>query len=205
MSRSRPTNSPLRAIKQRRKAEKELNEKALIKACQAGERQAFEELIRIFYPYVTKFLLKMTCDESLSEDLTQETFLKVIRSIEKFDLNGSARFGTWLIAIAKNCYVDDLRRNRVSMENIDDLQLDDPSDVASGVVQKLQYEEILRAIEKLPKEQGLAIRLRYEEDLTLAEIAGRLGVPSKTIKSRIHDGMVKLRRALKRGRDGNDK
>lgn len=182
-----------------------MNEKALIKACQAGERQAFEELIRIFYPYVTKFLLKMTCDESLSEDLTQETFLKVIRSIEKFDLNGSARFGTWLIAIAKNCYVDDLRRNRVSMENIDDLQLDDPSDVASGVVQKLQYEEILRAIEKLPKEQGLAIRLRYEEDLTLAEIAGRLGVPSKTIKSRIHDGMVKLRRALKRGRDGNDK
>lgn len=61
-----------------------MNEKALIKKCQRGDKQAFEELIRLYYDYVSGFLLKTTMDSTLSEDLTQETFLKMIRSIEKF-------------------------------------------------------------------------------------------------------------------------
>lgn len=173
-----------------------MNEKALVKASQNGDRQAFEELIRMFYPYVSKFLLKTTCDEYLSEDLTQETFLKMIRSIEKYDLNGSAGFGTWLVTIARNCYIDYLRRNRIELEDIDELQLDDSYDMASGVLQRLQYEEVQKALETLPREQALAIRLKYEQDMTLAEIAERFGVPSKTIKSRIHDGTAKLRRKM---------
>lgn len=92
-----------------------MNEKALIKRCQRGERQAFDELIRLYYDYVSGFLLKNTADETLSEDLTQETFLKMIRSIEKFDPGGSAAFGTWLITIAKNCYIDHLRKNRMAV------------------------------------------------------------------------------------------
>lgn len=71
-----------------------MNEKALIKKCQRGDKQAFEELIRLYYDYVSGFLLKTTMDSTLSEDLTQETFLKMIRSIEKFDPSGSAAFGT---------------------------------------------------------------------------------------------------------------
>jgi len=71
-----------------------VNEKALIKKCQRGDKQAFEELIRLYYDYVSGFLLKTTMDSTLSEDLTQETFLKMIRSIEKFDPGGSAAFGT---------------------------------------------------------------------------------------------------------------
>lgn len=78
-----------------------VNDKALIKRCQRGDRQAFDELIRLYYDYVSGFLLKTTQEETLSEDLTQETFLKMIRSIEKYDPSGSASFGTWLIIIAK--------------------------------------------------------------------------------------------------------
>ena len=58
-----------------------MNEKALIKKCQRGDRQAFYELIRLYYDYVSGFLLKTTTDETLTEDLTQETFLKMIRNI----------------------------------------------------------------------------------------------------------------------------
>lgn len=173
-----------------------MHETALVKACQKGDKQAFEDLIRMFYPYVSKFLLKTTCDESLSQDLTQETFLKMIRSIDKFDVGGKAGFGTWLITIAKNCYIDHMRRHRVYLENIDDLQIDDSSDVAEETIQKMRYEEAMRAIATLPPEQSIAIRLKYIEDMTLAEIAQQSGVPAKTIKSRIHDGTVKLRRML---------
>lgn len=174
-----------------------MNEHTLIRKSQKGEKSAMEELIRLYYPYVSGFLLKTTADSALTEDLTQDTFLKMIRSIEKYDPGGSASFGTWLVTIAKNCYIDHLRRNRIYLEDIDELPLADDRDVSETVNQKLQYEELLRAMEALPPEQGIAIRLKYEEELTLAEIAERFGVPPKIIKSRIHDGTVKLRKIFK--------
>ena len=173
-----------------------MNDKALIKRCQRGDRQAFDELIRLYYDYVFGFLLKSTADETLTEDLTQETFLKMIRSIEKFDPGGSASFGTWLITIAKNGYIDHLRRNRIHLEDIDLLPLEDERNVADDVEQKLRYEQIAEAMKTLPPEQALAIRLKYVEDMTLAQIAEQFGVQPKTIKSRIHDGTVKLRKKL---------
>lgn len=105
-------------------------------------------------------------------------------------------FGTWLITIAKNCYIDHLRRNRIELEDIDSLPLEDERNVEDEVEQKLRYEQVMAAMEKLLPEQALAIKLKYVEDMTLAQIAERFGVPPKTIKSRIHDGTVKLRKAL---------
>ena len=171
-----------------------MHDKALFKRCQRGDRQAFDELIRLYYDCVSGFLLKNTADETLFEDLTQETFLKMIRSIEKYDPGGSASFGTWLITIAKNCYIDHLRRNRIHLEDMDSLPLEDERNVADEVEQKLQYEQIVEAMKTLPPEQALAIQLKYVEDMTLVQIAEQFGVQQKTIKSRIHDGTVKLRK-----------
>lgn len=120
----------------------------------------------------------------------------MIRNIEKFDPGGSVAFGTWLITIAKNCYIDHLRRNRIELEDIDSLPLEDERNVEDEVEQKLRYEPGHGGMEKLLPEQALAIKLKYVEDMTLAQIAERFGVPPKTIKSRIHDGTVKLRKAL---------
>ena len=180
-----------------------MDEKALIKRCQRGDRQAFDALIRRYYDYVSGFLLKNTMDAPLCEDLTQETFLKMIRNIERFDPGGSASFGTWLITIARNCYIDHLRRNRICLEDIDSLSLADTRSVAETVERKLQYEQVMAAMETLPPEQALAIRLKYVEDMTLAQIAARFGVQPKTIKSRIHDGTVKLRKKLNH-KEGTD-
>lgn len=174
-----------------------MKDNALIKRCQKGENQAFDELIRLYYPYVSGFLIKTTKDEIMAEDLTQDVFLKMIKNIEKFNLSGNANLGTWLITIAKNCYIDHLRRNRIYLENIDEVPIADNRSLSDDIDQKLQYEELLNAIDNLPPEQGIAIRLKYEEDLTLAEIAKRFGVQSKTIKSRIHDGKAKLRKLFK--------
>lgn len=173
-----------------------MNEKALIQRCRRGDRQAFDELIRLYYDYVSGFLLKTTANAELAEDLTQETFLKMIRNIEKFDPGGRVAFGTWLITIAKNSYIDHLRRHRIRLEDVDSLPLADERNVADEVERKLQYERLLEAMATLPPEQALAIRLKYVEDMTLAQIAERFGVQPKTVKSRIHDGTVKLRKML---------
>ena len=173
-----------------------MNEKALIKKCQHGNQQAFDELIRMYYDYVSGFLIKTTANETLSEDLTQETFLKMIRNIEKFDPRGNAKFGTWLITIAKNCYIDHLRRNRIYLKDIESLPLEDERNVEDDAERKIQYEELLAELETLPPEQAIAIKLKYVENLTLVQIAKRFGVQPKTIKSRIHDGTVKIRKKL---------
>ena len=101
-----------------------------------------------------------------------------------------------MIAIAKNCYIDHLRRNRIHLEGIESLPIEDTQNVADEVERKLSYEQVASAMETLPAEQALAIRLKYVEDMTLAQIAERFGVQPKTIKSRIHDSTVKLRKLL---------
>ena len=93
-----------------------MGERELVKKCQKGDKKAFEELVEQFYPYVSGFLLKTTQNSVLTEDLTQKAFLKMIRSIEKYRSDG-ASFGTWLIAIAKNCYTDHLLRDGIESKS----------------------------------------------------------------------------------------
>ena len=89
-----------------------MNEIKLIVKCQKGEKEAFNELITIYYPYVLKFLVKLTADEEIAQDLVQETFLKLVIHIDKFDVKGKAMFSTYLMKIAKNCYLDYLKKNK---------------------------------------------------------------------------------------------
>lgn len=178
-----------------------MDDRELVKRCQCGERAAFEALIQRYYGYVSGFLLKMTADQALAEDLTQETFLKMIRGIERFDPRGRAAFGTWLISIAKNTCIDALRKNRLRPETLDACLPEDAKSPSDELEQRLQYEGLLDEIRRLPPEQGLAIRMKYVEEMTLAEIAETFGVAPKTIKSRIHEGIEKLRRRLKSGRE----
>lgn len=182
-----------------------MNEVDLVRACQKGEKRAFEDLIRMYYPYVSKFLLKVTGDRRAAEDLTQETFLKMVRNINRYVPDGKAGFGTWLITIAKNGYIDSLRKNRVRFVDIDALPLSDGSDLLDALSSKLQCNAVRAALEALPEEQGRAIRLKYEENMTLAEIAAYFNVPAKTIKSRIHEGTKKLRRMFPAANDGTEK
>lgn len=173
-----------------------MDEKNVIKRCQNGDKSAFDELIRCFYPYVSRFLLKLTCNEVLSEDLTQEIFLKIIRGIERYNTRGAAGFGTYLMTVARNTYIDYLRKNKAQSVDIDELPLADEDNFEDRVLNRLEYEGIEKYIEALPENQSRVIKLKYINQLTLFEISQLTGVPEKTVKSRIHDGVSKLRKIL---------
>ena len=159
----------------------------LVKACQKGDRQAFEELIRLFFPYVSGFLLKLTPDVSLAEDLTQETFLKMIRGIDREPAlapGWSPSPGTFILTL---CGAVSRRRSwRHCLCAI-------PQTWRQPWIKGCSMKRYFRPWRSSP-EQGLAIRLKYVENQTLAEIAERFGVPPNIVKSRIHEGVVKLRR-----------
>jgi len=174
-----------------------LDEYSLILSAQKGEKEAFQSLITFYYPYVSKFLLKISNDVVLSEDLTQDTFLKLVRGIDKFDIHGKAFFSTWVMTIGKNCYLDHLRRNRQEVLSLEEQDAASQFNVQDAVLNHLQVDEMLKALESLPSEQAVAIRLKYMEQQTLQEIAQRFSCEPKTVKSRIHNGMVRLRKMLK--------
>jgi len=174
----------------------EVNERKLLRAAQGGDKEAFQQLILAYYPYVKKFLLKLSGSEQDAEDLTQETFLKLIRGIRQYEPSGNALFATWLMTIAKHCYLDFLRRNRLITVDFNALEL--PSDeFFEGEIERREDADALwRAMETLPPEQALAVRLRHFEQQSLEEIAARMGIEAKTAKSRVHLGVVKLRKTL---------
>lgn len=176
-----------------------LDEDTLILLAQKGEKEAFQSLISFYYPYVSKFLRKLCGNETLSEDLTQDTFVKLIRGIDKFNINGNATFSTYVITIAKNCYIDYIRKKRQITVSLEEQEIASSENPLNTVTDVVQMEEVLQALECLPPEQALAIKLKYLEQRTLQEIALRFHCEPKTIKSRIHNGIVKLRKALEGG------
>lgn len=178
-----------------------MEDNILIKRCQAGDKSAFQELITKYHPYVFKFLLKTTGDNFLSEDLTQETFIKLIRNIDKFDIYGKAKFSTYIITLCKNTFIDYYRKqNKFSKYVVLDDNLGIESErVDELVMDKLLAELAVEGLEKLPEEQKIAIKLKYIEGMTLKEIGEMLELEPKTIKSRIHNGVVKLRKIFEGG------
>ena len=178
-----------------------MEDNKIIKRCQLGDKSAFEDLITKYHPYVYKYIIKLCGNEDLAEDLTQEAFIKVIRNIDKFDLNGKAEFSTYIITLCKNCYIDYYRKNKNVFNNVvmdDNLNLQD-EEIEHKVLDKLDMESAIEALDKLPEEQSLVIKMKYIEDMTLKEIGEKLTLEPKTIKSRIHNGIIKLRKMFEGG------
>ena len=185
----------MRITIRKQKEEETVNETQLIRRCQRGDRQAFETLIRQYYDYVSGFLLKAMQDALLAQDLTQETFLKMIRSIETFDCNGAAGMGTWLVTIAKNCYVDYLRKNRIVLEDVDDTMLSDLQDKENCLLVRRLVGECLT------KREADVIRRRYglegRAPQTQRQVAAVYGI-SRSYVSRIEKrALEKLEQALR--------
>ena len=174
-----------------------MDEYSILVSVQKGEKEAFQNLITLYYPYVTKFIMKLCGDENLCEDLTQETFVKLIRGIENYDVHGKAAFATYVMAIAKNGYMDHLRRSKQVVVSLDEQEVVSDVNLQDQVLDSMQMEEVLQLLERLPSEQAEAIKLKYLEQRTLQEIAQQFHCEPKTIKSRIHNGMIKLRQTLK--------
>lgn len=175
-----------------------MDEKRLIKKCQNGNEEAFNELISAYYPFVYKFLLKITSNETLAQDLTQETFLKLIKTIEFFDLSKSEKFSTYIIAIAKNNYLDYLKKTKREFYDIDFNTIIDSNFIDEEVIKKEEINSLLEEIENLTEEQKIAIKLKYLENYTIDEISEKLKEKPQTIKSRLFEARKKLKNNLTR-------
>lgn len=167
-------------------------ENELAASAQAGNRQAFTELVRRYQDRVFRFILRMSGTRDEAMDLTQETFMKAYLALPGW--RPEARFGTWLFQIARNATLDVLRRRQC----VEFVPLDaelcaetaiEPRDAAPLPEEQLSDRQRIglleRALRELPAEQREILLLRELEDMSYAEIAATLGINEGTVKSRL--------------------
>jgi RNA polymerase sigma-70 factor (ECF subfamily) len=182
---------------------------ALIERCLAGDQVAWEEIVRLHRRKVFNIAYKFVGKHDLAEDLTQDIFLKLYRSLDTFDRR--ANFQTWLISVSRNLCIDHYRSVRKERETINrDVDASTLSPVSRDRSAYAQLElrdrvQLLRAaLDMLPPTLRTAVLMRDIQELTYQEIADRLNVPEGTVKSRINRGRTELARQIQRLREQQD-
>ncbi|HEX7086546.1 MAG TPA: sigma-70 family RNA polymerase sigma factor [Vicinamibacterales bacterium] len=182
---------------------------SLIERCLAGDQQAWEAIVRLHWRKVFNVAYKFVGKHDEAEDLTQDIFLKIFRSLNSFDRR--ANFQTWLISVSRNLCIDHYRSVRKERETIDrDVDPGDVTPISAEVSPYAALEArdrvtLLReALGTLPETLRTAVLLRDIQELTYQEIADRLRLPEGTVKSRINRGRTELARQIRRLRDHYD-
>ncbi|MDF2627713.1 MAG: polymerase sigma factor SigY [Symbiobacteriaceae bacterium] len=142
------------------------------------------------------YLYRMCGDADQAEELMQETLLRALRAAERCRPETNVK--SWLLSIATNLLRDQWRRKKRwgAFLSLEEWHQEAPDTVDDEVLRGLDCEQVRRALLDLPLEHRSVILLRYYHDMSYEEIARALAVPIGTVRSRIHNGLQRLRRLL---------
>jgi RNA polymerase sigma-70 factor (ECF subfamily) len=164
-----------------------------------------DRLIEQYQHRLFRYLVYLTGNRSLAEDLFQETWLRVLERGRQYD--GKSPFETWLFAIARHLLIDTLRRKSpASLDALRDPEegaapLDPPALDPSAyelVAGREQEAHVAAAVAGVPAVYREVLMLRFQEDLSLVEIAALIGAPISTVKSRLYRGLNAMRQQMER-------
>ncbi|MGH9554427.1 MAG: RNA polymerase sigma factor [Terriglobales bacterium] len=185
---------------------------SLVRRCVAGDAEAWESFVRQYQRRVYNLCYRFSGSTSDAEDLTQDVFIKMYRSLAAYDVERGSLI-TWMTTLTRNMLVDHFRRTRQDRltDSLDASQsaeeegptladrLEDqrrPPD--QGVEAREAREQVHQALQKLSPDLREAVILRDIQDMDYREIAQALKVPEGTVKSRINRGRTELARLLQR-------
>lgn len=177
----------------------------LVDRCLGGDEVAWEDLVRLHTRKVYAVCYRFTGNDSEAQDLTQDVFLRVFKSLRSFR-SGEGSFAVWLMRLTRNLLIDNYRRGKQerATDSIED-QLPVLEETAAmsartdGLLAGREASEILQAgLEKLSPELRETLILRDLEEMEYREIAQVLNVPEGTVKSRLNRGRAELARVLRK-------
>ncbi len=148
--------------------------------------EQFERLYKEYYPRVYAFLFKLCHDREMTEEMTQDTFYELYKSLHKY--NGSCKLFTFIASIAKNVYYKYIRKKKIEFIDIESVrELQDLNDTPEeACLRSFKSEKIRRVINKLPQNYRDVVILRVYADLTFPDIAGVLGISTSSAKVIFH-------------------
>lgn len=157
--------------------------------------QSMEEIYKLYAQTVYRFLLSLTHDSSLSEELTQETFYQAVKCSDKFDK--SCKITTWLCAIAKNQLRAYQRKNRDYLKDDFEEFVNTASSAETDALANISRIEILKRIHKLDEPIREVLYLRLFGDLSFREIGDILGRTENWARVNYYRGKEKLVKEIK--------
>lgn len=174
-----------------RKGGVSLDERTIILRCQDGELELFEHLYDMYRNDLYRFCLFLAKDPDTAADIFQDTWIKAMKNIQRYD--SQRDFLKWLFIIAANLQRDRWRRIKrwaLLLQGLQDVEVPAPEEITLG---RQDRELLYRCLGNLPKMQRIPLVLHYIEGFKLEEIAELLRIPVGTVKSRLHNGKKKLK------------
>jgi RNA polymerase sigma-70 factor (ECF subfamily) len=176
----------------------------LVERCLRGQEAAWEDLVKLHTRRVYAICYRFTNSDPEAQDLTQEVFLRVFKSLKSFRA-GEGLFAVWLGRLTRNLLIDHYRRARMdrATESLEEVRAVEESAAAmartEGMLAGREAAELLQAaLQKLSPDLREAVILRDLEELEYREIAEVLSIPEGTVKSRLNRGRAELARILRK-------
>ena len=173
--------------------------RALVARAQDGDREALEELYLLHFDRIYSYLHMSVGNRHDAEDLTTQTFLKMLESIGKFRWQ-SAPFSAWLFRIAHNLAMDHFRAARRwhPEEEVPEPEPDESTSAEAGALESIGRKTMLELIEELSPEQQQVLTLKFVFNFANADVAAILGKSEGAIKSLQHRALVSLQKQLEK-------
>ncbi|MDF4222797.1 MULTISPECIES: sigma-70 family RNA polymerase sigma factor [Maribacter] len=181
----------------------QVEDSQLVKQYIQGDEKAIEALINRHNSRLTGFIYSKVGDRELTEDIFQDTFMKVIRTLKRGAYNEEGKFLPWVMRIAHNLIIDHFRKhNRMPMYNskesynIFSLLGDDKLNAEKQLIKEQIDSDLLRMIKELPEDQQEVLEMRIYKDMSFKEISDNTGVSINTALGRMRYALINLRKLV---------
>lgn len=174
-----------------------MNEARLVKRVkQKGSKEDANELIKLYYNVIYLYVFKQVGEKEQSQDLTQEIFISMLRSISGYEA-GKSSFKTWLYKIASNKIIDYYRSKHYRYKSltldINDFEFNDSQDIERDFELKEYTKEIINIINRFEGNIQQIIRLKIFSELTFKDISDVIDVKESTVKTKYYGAIKKIK------------
>ncbi len=179
----------------------------LVKNYVAGDENALAVLIKRHQSKLYGFIYSKVTDRDIADDIFQDTFIKVIRTLKSNSYNEEGKFLPWVMRISHNLIVDHFRKNKkmpmyreTEEFSIFSIMTDSSPNVENRIITEQVENDLQRLIEELPDDQKEVLQMRIYQDLSFKEIADLTGVSINTALGRMRYALMNLRKVIEKNK-----
>ncbi len=180
-----------------------ISDSELVSSYINGDEKSLEILIKRHKQRIYSFIYSKVLDRDLTEDVFQDTFIKVIRTLKLGNYNEQGKFVSWVMRIAHNLVIDHFRKNKriPKFENSYDFDIfsvlsDSSLDAEKSMIKSQILNDVKKLIEHLPNDQKEVLKYRFYNDMSFKEISDKTGVSINTSLGRMRYALINLRNII---------
>ncbi|TMU56325.1 MULTISPECIES: RNA polymerase sigma factor [Flagellimonas] len=185
--------------------ELQIDDSILVKDYIAGNEKALETLINRHNQRISSFIYSKVLDRDVAEDIFQDTFIKVIKTLKRGSYSEEGKFLPWVMRIAHNLIIDHFRKNKrmPKFEGSDDFNIfsvikDEKLNAEKQIIKDQIDSDLTLLIEELPEDQKEVLMMRIYKDMSFKEISENTGVSINTALGRMRYALINLRKIVER-------